>query len=124
MPRLVVQPAERFWKKVNKDGPQILDTKCWAWTGALNNWNCARFWIYGRTVVYASRFSWELHYGSIPEGLFVCHHCDNPSCVNPEHLFLGTCKDNRDDMIRKGRGAWQTRDWGKFLKRARRKKAA
>lgn len=50
-----------------------------------------------------SRACWEYHYGKIPEGLFVCHHCDNPRCFNIEHLFLGTPRDNNHDMIKKGR---------------------
>lgn len=48
-------------------------------------------------------YSWQLHYGEIQDSLHVLHHCDNPECVRPEHLFLGTQKDNSDDMIRKGR---------------------
>lgn len=54
-------------------------------------------------MLAAHRVSFELHYGPIPLGMFICHSCDNPSCVNPEHLFIGTNKDNQQDAISKGR---------------------
>lgn len=59
----------------------------------------------GNTSVHAPRFSWELHNGPIPDGLYVLHRCDNPPCVNPKHLFLGTADDNSKDMISKDRQA-------------------
>ena len=93
-------PEVRFWAKVDKGEPD----ECWNWMGALNNYGCARFWVSGSTVVYASRYSYELHNGAIPTGMQVCHHCDNPACVNPAHLWLGTNMDNVDDKMLKGRG--------------------
>jgi hypothetical protein len=55
----------------------------------------------------AHRMSWEMHFGPIPEGMLVLHHCDVRRCVRPDHLFLGTARDNTRDMIAKGRGFWQ-----------------
>ncbi len=89
----------RFWMKVTRGGP----LECWLWNGAKNSGGYGVVQIDGGAKT-ASRVSWGLTFGSIPNGLFVCHSCDTPSCVNPRHLFLGSAKDNSFDMTTKGRG--------------------
>lgn len=90
---------QRFWKKVDKSGGE---DACWTWTGRPNRNGYGRFGI-GHNVFYTHRFAYEITVGEIPEGIGVCHSCDNPQCCNPKHLFLGTQADNVFDMIRKGR---------------------
>lgn len=91
---------DRFWAKVHKT-----DT-CWLWTASLRNkgYGAFTYEVNGKPVQdRAHRYSYQLHVGDIPPGLFVLHRCDTPACVNPDHLFLGTNQDNVDDMIAKGR---------------------
>jgi len=80
---------------------------CWEWEGCKSKSGYGQFGVRGDNSYFVSRYthrvSWELYRGEIPKGLCVLHRCDNPSCVNPEHLFLGTHKDNTQDMVEKGR---------------------
>jgi hypothetical protein len=87
--------APRFWSKVQKS------PTCWNWIGAIS---CGYGHFNVNGIIYRShRVAWMLAYGEIPPGLHVCHHCDNPPCVRPDHLFLGTMRDNIKDASRKGR---------------------
>ena len=86
---------ERFFDKVEKHD-------CWTWTGSRNSDGYGNF-FYDNASGKAHRWSYEYHHGPIEDGLSVCHSCDHPYCVNPDHLFLGTQQDNIADMVSKER---------------------
>lgn len=91
--------TDRFWAKVQKT------EGCWEWQGARQGPNGYGNFYFDGQVSGAHRYSYRLHYGSVPTGLSVLHRCDNRSCVRPDHLFAGTHLDNMRDMLRKGREA-------------------
>lgn len=93
--------AERFWAKVNKT------ETCWLWTAnTVRNRRGVPYGLFTRATrkaVTAHRYSYEMAIGPIPDGVIICHHCDTPLCVRPDHLFAGTQGDNMRDAVAKGR---------------------
>lgn len=96
IPQLPPKVIAKFWSRVDKSG------SCWTWQGARGRGGYGRFSLALGTLS-AHRLAYTLLVGSIPKGMCVCHRCDNPPCVNPDHLFVGTYRDNIRDMMQKGR---------------------
>lgn len=93
----------RLWSKIDKKGPD----DCWNWIGSPKE-GYGHIKAFGRKTSYLThRIAFILAFGEIPSGIYVCHKCDNKRCCNPNHMFLGTPKDNTQDMLNKGRGAGQ-----------------
>lgn len=91
----------RFWSKVDIKGPD----ECWDFIGATNPDGYGKFWLNGKEIK-AHRLIWEVYNGrEVPIGKLILHKCDNPSCVNPKHLYCGDHADNMKDMYSKRRGA-------------------
>ncbi len=98
----VLSLEDRFWMHV------IKTESCWIWTGNRDKDGYGNIGNGPRDsykLIRAHRLSYALHKGEVPDNLFVCHTCDKPYCVNPDHLFLGTAKDNENDKVNKGRQA-------------------
>lgn len=100
MPQYTTNDIPRFWSKVDTSGD------CWIWTATKNRRGYGQFYYEGRLQL-AHRVAYKLTYGPVDDDIHVLHRCDNPSCIRPDHLFLGTQRDNVQDMIGKGRAYFQ-----------------
>ena len=99
MGRSQLTMEQRFWEKVNREG-----SGCWEWQACRQHNGYGQFYVSRhRTSNQAHRVAWELTHGPIPAGLWVLHHCDNPPCVRPDHLWVGDRADNMRDAVAKGR---------------------
>lgn len=90
--------ADRFYSNIG----EVTESGCWLWKGTPDSSGYGRILV-GKVRTKAHRYSYTLHVGPIPDSAYICHRCDVPACVNPEHLFAGTQQDNVDDCVQKGR---------------------
>jgi hypothetical protein len=106
---LTQSDIDRFWGKVDKEKSTTFynGSRCWEWIASHNSDGYGNIRI-GVKIEKAHRISWIISNDLLHDNLWVLHHCDNPSCVNPAHLFLGTNQDNMNDMIMKGRRHYET----------------
>ena len=111
----IADKVEHFWSKAEPEP----NTGCWLWTGGRKGDGYGKFSIRGDRTWIASRFAWTATHGPIPDGLWVLHRCDNPTCVNPGHLRLGTVLENAADRERRGRSNYRP-----GVEAARRKRVA
>ena len=98
-----ITPFERFFSKISFENHS---NKCWIWTGSKDKAGYGLLRM-GKKFIKSHRYAYQLYNGNFDNKLFVCHKCDNPSCNNPEHLFLGTAKENNLDRVNKNRNANQ-----------------
>ena len=109
------ESPDRLWSRV-RDGVDVVETGCWLWRGAKNSRG------YGQMAVRVAgrqrplsrsvhRIVAELSFGAIPDGMYVCHHCDVRACANPDHLYVGTAKSNAADAVRRGRASNKLAAW-------------
>lgn len=98
-PRTAEQFEKAFWGYVDKSGGP---SACWPWTAGRGRRGYGKAWRRGRTLG-AHKIAFELTVGPVADGMYVCHHCDNPPCCNPTHLYVGTPKQNTADSVLKGR---------------------